>query len=268
MAGYYTSFNGDILKINYVDPVFEAKSILIPGLTTPMDVVVNGEQAYYYEIDGLRVDDGDAGRTLSLADSGATRVSIDLKKSLAFGGYIPGVGIADVSEDVVWTKAAKSTNAIVLKENELALAAMVTNGTESTNKTASTKATIYDNIVDDIATFTKTNGHAPVAIIVSPSAKALLQKSDAFTKGNAEFSVNQAVIGDVAGLAVVDGTGMPETAEYIVTDGYGYLHPHALVGLELFGNIPGRVKTVALQGEWKYGSQVIKASRLLVKKSA
>ena len=268
MAGYYTSFNGDILKINYVDPVFEAKSILIPGLTTPMDVVVNGEQAYYYEIDGLRVDDGDAGRTLSLADSGATRVSIDLKKSLAFGGYIPGVGIADVSEDLVGTKAAKSTNNIVLKENELALADMVTKGTESTNKTASTKATIYDNIVDDIAEFKKANGHAPVAIIVSPKALALLQKSDAFTKGNAEFSVNQAVIGNVAGLAVVDGTGMPEGAEYIVTDGYGYLHPHALVGLELFGNIPGRVNTVALQGEWKYGSHVIKATRLLVKKSA
>ena len=268
MAGYYTSFNGDILKINYVDPVFEAKSILIPGLTTPMDVVVNGEQAYYYEIDGLRVDDGDAGRPLSLADSGATRVSIDLKKSLAFGGYIPGVGIADVSEDLVGTKAAKSTNAIVLKENELALASMVTNGTESTNKTASTKATIYDNIVDDIATFTKTNGHAPVAIIVSPATKALLQKSEALVRGNAEFSVNQAVIGQVGGLSVVDGIGMPSGTEYIITDGYGYLHPHALVGLELFGNIPGRVNTVALQGEWKYGSKVIKASRLLVKKSA
>ena len=48
MAGYYTSFNGDIVKVNYVDPVFEANSILIPGLTTPMDVVVNGESAYYF----------------------------------------------------------------------------------------------------------------------------------------------------------------------------------------------------------------------------
>ena len=268
MAGYYTSFNGDILKLNYVDPVFEAKSILIPGLTTPMDAVVNGEQAYYFDIDGLTVSDGDAGRQLTLADSGATRVSIDLKKSLAFGGYIPGVAIADVSEDVVGTKAAKSTNAIVLKENELALAAMVAGGTESTNKTASTKATIYDNIVDDIATFTKTNGHSPVAIIVSPTAKALLQKSEALVRGNAEFSVNQAVIGQVGGLAVVDGISMPTGTEYIITDGYGYLHPHALVGLELFGNIPGRVNTVALQGEWKYGSKVIKASRLLVKKSA
>ena len=268
MAGYYTSFNGDILKLNYVDPVFEAKSILIPGLTTPMDAVVNGESAYYFDIDGLTVDDGDAGRILSLNDSGATRVSIDLKKSLAFGGYIPGVAIADVSEDVVGTKAAKSTNAIVLKENELALAAMVAGGTESTNKTASTKATIYDNIVDDIATFTKTNGHSPVAIIVSPTAKALLQKSEALVRGNAEFSVNQAVIGQVGGLAVVDGISMPSGTEYIITDGYGYLHPHALVGLELFGNIPGRVNTVALQGEWKYGSKVIKASRLLVKKSA
>ena len=194
--------------------------------------------------------------------------NIDLKKSLAFGGYIPGVAIADVSEDVVGTKAAKSTNAIVLKENELALAAMVAGGTESTNKTASTKATIYDNIVDDIATFTKTNGHSPVAIIVSPTAKALLQKSEALVRGNAEFSVNQAVIGQVGGLAVVDGISMPSGTEYIITDGYGYLHPHALVGLELFGNIPGRVNTVALQGEWKYGSKVIKASRLLVKKSA
>lgn len=268
MAGYYNTFNGDILKLNYVDPVFEAKSILIPGLTTPMDVVVNGETAYYYDIDGLAVSDGDAGRTLSLADSGATRVSIDLKKSLAFGGYIPGIALADVSEDVVGTKAAKSTNAIVLEENKKVLASMVTGGTESTNKTASTKATIYDNIVDDIATFTETNGHAPVAIIVSPKAKALLQKSEAFVRGNAEFTVNQAVIGQVGGLAVVDGMGMPAGTEYIVTDGYGYLHPHALVGVELFGNIPGRVKTVALQGEWKYGSHVIKASRLLVKKSA
>lgn len=268
MAGYYPTFNGDVLKVNYVDPVFEAKSILIPGLTTPMDAVVNGEQAYYFDIDGLLAEDGDAGRTLSLADSGANKITVDLKKSLAFGGYIPGVAIANVSEDVVGTKAAKSTNAIVAKENELALAAMVTGGTPSTNNTASTKATIYDNIVDDIATFTETNKHAPVAIIVSPKAKALLQKSEAFVRGNAEFTVNQAVIGQVCGLAVVDGIGMPTGTEYIITDGYGYLHPHALIGLELFGNIPGRVNTVALQGEWVYGSQVIKASRLLVKKSA
>ena len=84
MAGYYTSFNGDILKINYVDPVFEAKSILIPGLTTPMDVVVNAESAYYFDIDGLEAKDGDAGRTLELADSGAKKVTVDLKKSIAF----------------------------------------------------------------------------------------------------------------------------------------------------------------------------------------
>ena len=263
--GYYTSFNGDVLKVNYVDPVFEAKSILIPGLTTPMDVVVNGESAYYFDIDGLTPSDGAAGRQLSLADSGAVKQTIELKKSLAFGGYIPGVAIANVSEDVVGTKAAKSTNAIVAKENELALADMATNGTPSANKTASTKATIYDNIVDDIATFTKTNGHSPVAIIVSPTAKALLQKS---VRGNAEFSVNQAVIGQVCSLAGVDGSGMPSGTEYIITDGYGYLHPHALVGLELFGNIPGRVNTVALQGEWVYGSKVIKATRLLVKKTA
>ena len=268
MAGYYPTFNGDVLKVNYVDPVFEAKSILIPGLTTPMDVVVNAESAYYFDIDGLEAKDGDAGRTLELADSGAKKVTVDLKKSIAFGGYIPGVAIANVSEDVVGTKAAKSTNAIVAKENELALAAMVAGGTASTNHTASTKATIYDNIVDDIAEFKTANGHAPVAIIVSPKALALIQKSDAFVRGNAEFTVNQAVIGHAGSLAVVDGTGMPEGTEYIVTDGYGYLHPHALIGLELFGNIPGRVNTVALQGEWKYGSQVIKASRLLVKKSA
>ena len=207
MAGYYDTFNGDVLKVNYVDPVFNAKSILIPGLTTPMDVVVNGESAYYFDIDGLTVSDGDAGRQLTLADSGAVKQSIELKKSLAFGGYIPGVAIANVSEDVVGTKAAKSTNSIVAKENELALAAMVAGGTASTNHTASTKATIYDNIVDDIAEFKTANGHAPVAIIVSPKALALLQKSDAFVRGNAEFTVNQAVIGQVGGLAVVDGIG-------------------------------------------------------------
>ena len=46
MAGYYPTFNGDVLKVNYVDQVFEAKSILNPSLNKPMDVVVNAKQAY------------------------------------------------------------------------------------------------------------------------------------------------------------------------------------------------------------------------------
>ena len=267
MAGYYDTFNGDILKATYVEPIWVAKSVLIPGLTTPTDMEVHGETAYFYDIDALEVTDGDAGRQLTLADSAATRISVDLKKSLAFGGYIPGVAIDNISEDVVGTKAAKSTNALVLKENQLVLAAMVAGGTASSNKTASTKDTIYGNIVDCIAEFTKANEHAPVAVIVSPEAKALLQKCDEYVKGNANFTVNQAVIGEVAGLAVVDGLGMTG-AEFIVTDGYGYVHPHALNKIELFGNIPGRVNTSVLQAEWQYGSKVIKASRLLVKKSA
>lgn len=267
MAGYYDTFNGDIVKVNYVDPIWEAKSVLIPGLTTPDDIEVHGETAYFYDIDALEVTDGDAGRQLTLVDSAATRISVNLNRSLAFGGYIPGVAIDNISEDVVGTKAAKSTNAVVLKENKLVLAAMVAGGTASKNTTASTKETIYGNIVDCITEFTTSNEHAPVAVIVSPEAKALLQKCDEFVKGNANFTVNQSVIGEVAGLVVVDGLGMTG-AEFIVTDGYGYVHPHALTGIELFGNIAGRVKTSVLQGEWQYGSKVIKASRLLVKKSA
>ena len=267
MAGYFETFNGDVLKANYVDPVYAAKSVLIPGLTTPADFKINGQTAYYYDRTGLQVTNGPAGRVLELEETGYRRIDVPLTQALKFGGYIPGVAIATVSEDVVGTEAALAANATILEENQLVLSAMVTGGTASKNTTASTKETIYDNIVDDIAEFIETNKHAPVAIIVSPKAKALLQKSDAFVKGNANFEANKAVIGEVAGLAVVDGLGMTG-AEYIITDGNGYMHPHSLQKIELFGDIPGRVNTMVLQGEWCYGSQVIKASRLLVKKSA
>ena len=266
-------FQGDILSLNYIKPTIEAKSILIPGLTCAFDVEVRGQTAYYFESDSFVISDGDAGRKLDLQLTGAKRKSFDLDKSYGIGGIIPMVGKDTLSEDIVGRKLVDSAKGVVAKDNAKALAAMINGLTVQTY--AKTGVSAYQAVVDATVEFNEHNkvtftskeitgteatsnetakgGWVAKTLLVGPSFYGKLQKCDEFVKGNANFAVNEAVVGRVAGLDVVYAQEMPSTCEFIVMSPDGFLAPKGVSATEVFGQVEGRPGAALAQAEMVYG---------------
>ena len=264
-----TDYNADIVSTKYVLPTIEANTIFIPGITTPMDMHIEGESAYYYVSTDDEVTDGTAGRKLTLGETGFKRMDVALNKSLGLGGIVPGVGRMVDGADVVNTKAVEFTLKTVKKHNELGLAAMATGGTAAKSTSAITKDTVYGEIVDARKEFKAANDLTPKYVIVSDEVEAALLKSDEFIKkeqADAEV-VYTGVIGSVAGLVVLHGE-LPEGTDFIVGCESSFLAPHSIDALEIFGNVEGYPAAAAIQSEYAYGFKVTEAKRLIVKKSA
>jgi hypothetical protein len=274
-------FQGDILSLNYIKPTIEAKSILIPGLTCAFDVEVKGQTAYYFESDSFVISDGDAGRKLDLEATGAKRHSFELDKSYGIGGIIPMVGKDTLSEDIVGRKLVDSAKGVVAKDNAKALAAMIYGLTVQTYEKAGVSA--YQAVVDAVVEFNEHNkvtfttvedadeneigetakgGWIAKTLIVGPAFYGKLQKCEEFIKGNANFSVNEAVVGRVAGLDVVYAPEMPSTCEFIVMSPDGFLAPKGVSATEVFGQVEGRPGAALAQAEMVYAYKVLDADQI------
>ena len=285
---FKNGFDGDVLSLHYIQPTIEAKSIWIPGLTTAWDVSVDSETAYYYTSDTLEVSDGFAGRKLNLAESGAKRHSFDMHDSYGIGGVIPMVNKDTITEDVVGRKLVDTTKAIVSYDNKKGLDAILTTaGTTYTAKTYAKGSTAYGAVVDATATFNKDNkvvftaavgngqdgtqyevaptagakakgGWKATTIIVGPTFYAKLQKDEGFIRGNANYSLNEAVIGRVAGLDVVYSTELDETkAEFIIMAPTGFIAPKGVSATEVVTEVEGRPGATLVQAEMVYGFKVL-----------
>jgi hypothetical protein len=285
--GVANRFQGDILSLNYIKPTIEAKSVLIPGVTCAFDVEVKGQTAYYYESDSFIISDGDAGRKLDLELTGAKRKSFDLDKSYGIGGIIPMVGKDTLSEDIVGRKLVDSAKGVVAKDNAKGLAAMINGITVWTYPKADTA---YQAVVDAIVHFNEVNkvaftsktidgteatsnetakgGWVAKTLIVGPAFYGALQKCEEFVKGNAEFSVNEAVVGRCAGLDVVYAPELPSTCEFVVMSPDGFIAPKGVSATEVFGQVEGRPGAALAQAEMVYAYKQLDVDQILPCKKA
>ena len=185
-------------------------------------------------------------------------------------GIVPLVGHATISEDVIGRKLVDSANGVIALDNKKGLEAMV-NGL-SVNSAQSTNSA-YDIVVDAVAKFNEDNAAKVVAgkatggwtattLIVGPAFYAKLQKSEAFVRGNANFSINEAVVGRVAGLDVVYTTAMPATVDFIVMNPNGFLAPKGVSATEVFDKVEGRPGAILAQSEMVYGFKQLDTNQI------
>ena len=205
---------------------------------------------------------------------------------------MPLTGRATVNEDIVGRKLVDSTMGVVAKDNATGLAAMLktpvavgaitasSTCVKSTDTEALTKANIYGAIVDAIVEFKKNNkvtfdsngrakgGWEPRTIMVGPAVYGLLQKSDEFVKYNADFSVNEALVGKVAGLEVLYAADMPDKTDFIIMSPNGFLAPKGVSATEIFDKVEGFPGAVACQAEMVYAFKVLDPKQILVHQAA
>lgn len=232
MATILSKWDTEELYANYIAPVLESNVALIPGLTTNANVQeINASAAVYYVQADASVTSGDAGRDFVDNEAGNTRAVVPLNKSLQVAEKMPRIVAETTPTEFVGRFLTNSTIKAMNRWGFLGLAALVNEGTHKTG-TATTKDTIYGDIVDQVAAFDAANAEkgGATAIIVGPSALAKLRKSSEFAMNPSlsATTVQDGLVGYVAGLPVVyaknlDSIVASDLSGYTAISGLDYI---------------------------------------------
>jgi len=232
MATILSKWDTEELYANYIAPVLESNVALIPGLTTNANVQeINASAAVYYVQVDASVTSGDAGRDFVDNSAGNTRAVVALNKSLQVAEKMPRIVAETTPTEFVGRFLTNSTIKAMNRWGFLGLAALVNEGTHMSG-TATTKDTIYGDIVDQVALFDGANAEkgGATAIIVGPSALAKLRKSTEFAMNPSlsATTVQDGLVGYVAGLPVVyaknlDSIAASDLSGYTAISGLDYI---------------------------------------------
>ena len=232
MATILATWNTEELYANYIAPVLESNVSLIPGLTTNANVQqINASAAVYYVQNDASVTSGNAGRDFVDNEAGNVREIVPLTSSLQIAEKMPKIVAETTPMEFVGRFLTNSTVKAMNRWGFLGLAALVNEGTHKTGA-ATTKDTIYGDIVDQVAAFDTANADkgSATAIIVGPLALAKLRKSTEFAINPSLNStvVQDGLVGYVAGLPVVyaknlDAIAASDLSGYSAISGLDYI---------------------------------------------
>ena len=208
MGQLTTNFKGDDIALNYVYPTLENVSVLISGITINpfISVDVNGASAYYYKSTKPGVTEGASGRALTSAESGNSRVDILMARSFQVDDVIPHVVGKALTYNQVGEKMVQAIAAVANGWGKKGIIEMIDGGTIAAG-TASTKSTVYGNVIDTIQAFDDANPDKATGanyVMVTNKTLALLRKSDEFV-GNTQTGsmLKDGLVGELGGLSVV-----------------------------------------------------------------
>lgn len=272
------NLNADDLALNYIYPTLENVSVLIPGVTINQEVSVEvgAASAFYYKNDDPVVTEGAAGRQLTTNAAGNYRVDILLNRSLQVDELIPHAGAFAIGVDIIGDYLVKAAIKAANAWGKLGLIKILNNATAVTG-TASTKSTIYSNIIDTIAAFDTANPERALGanyVIVTPTSLALLRKSDEFVSNTQTGGIlTDGIVGSVGGLTVIMSKQLPTIVhgdlsnysalagvEFIVGAADAFVAP---TGFKNFRTIESEhYFGVKIQAEIVYGFDVADANRL------
>ena len=270
----------DQIALNYIYPTLEEVSVLLAGVTTNPDVSieVGGSTAYLYKLDDPAVTEGVAGRALTSATSGNTKIDIILNRSFQVDEVIPNAVTETLAVDVVAPYLVNATSAVANAHGRKGLVEMIDGGTSAGAALgAPTKATIYGDIITEIKNFDEANPNRSTGanyVIVSPATLALLRTSTEFLQTSATAGLlRDGIVGQLGGLTVVLSKQLATIDEDDVA-GYSTLTnvrfilgaADAFAAPIVFRNF--RVKDselyfgVKVQAEVPYGFKVLDANRI------
>lgn len=278
----YTSnvWDTDQISLNYIYPTLEEVSVLINGVTTNPDVsiAVGGSTAFLYKLDNPTVTEGVAGRALTTAVSGNTKIDILLNRSFQVDEVIPNAVSSTLSVDVVAPYLVNATTRVANEHGKKGLIEMIDGGTSAGAALgAPSKTTIYGKIIDEIKAFDEANPERSTGanyLIVSPATLAFLRQSTEFLQTSATAGLlRDGIVGQLGGLTVILSKQL-STIDGTDVDGYSTLTnvrfvlgaADAFAAPIVFRNF--RVKDselyfgVKVQAELPYGFKVLDANRI------
>lgn len=220
----------------------------------------------------LSANDYVSGTGVSASTTDVTYIDVLINKQKAIWAPIDNYSAATVPASLIANRLDEMAKAFAVDYDTAVIADMTTNGTISSNTIASTKSTIYTNIV--AARTALSNASVPQterSLLVSPETYALLLTSDEFIKASdlGQNYVATGALGQVAGMPVYESNNLPANTEFVAFHKSGITMVDAFkVEPEVKDAVAPRIGESDVVGRTVYGTKVLDALRIYVKNKA
>jgi hypothetical protein len=188
-----------------------------------------------YEIDGatgaikvptrsatVTISDYDILNGVQLTQSATDYVDLPVDKNYAINELIDGYEAEAVPDNIRANRIEAAGYSLGLKKENMAITALVENGTTSADTTALTKADAYEKIAAEVSNMKKRNMEvAQMRIVVSADTELLLLTDDKFANTSGQLGaelIREGVIGKINGVPVKPNYLLPENVEFIIYD--------------------------------------------------
>ena len=188
-----------------------------------------------YEIDGatgaIKVPTRDATVTISdydilngiaLTQSATEYVDLPVDKNYAINELIDGYEAEAVPDNIRANRIEAAGYSLGLKKENLAITALVTDGTTSSDTTALTEGNAYKKIAAEVSNMKKRNMDiTQMRIVVSADTELLLLTDEKFANTSGQLGaelIREGVIGKINGVPVKANYLMPANVEFMVYD--------------------------------------------------
>jgi hypothetical protein len=188
-----------------------------------------------YEIDGatgaIKVPTRDATVTISdydilnciaLTQSATEYVDLPVDKNYAINELIDGYEAEAVPDNIRANRIEAAGYSLGLKKENLAITALVTDGTTSSDTTALTEENAYKKIAAEVSNMKKRNMDiTQMRIVVSADTELLLLTDEKFANTSGQLGaelIREGVIGKINGVPVKANYLMPANVEFMVYD--------------------------------------------------
>jgi hypothetical protein len=188
-----------------------------------------------YEIDGatgaikvptrsatVTISDYDILNGVQLTQSATDYVDLPVDKNYAINELIDGYEAEAVPDNIRANRIEAAGYSLGLKKENMAITALVEDGTTSSDTTALTKADAYEKIAAEVSNMKKRNMEvAQMRIVVSADTELKLLTDDKFANTSGQLGaelIREGVIGKINGVPVKPNYLLPENVEFIVYD--------------------------------------------------
>ena len=188
-----------------------------------------------YEIDGatgaikvptrsdqVTISDYDVLNGVQLTQSATDYVDLPVDKNYAINELIDGYEAEAVPDNIRANRIEAAGYSLGLKKENMAITALVTDGTTSADTTALTEQTAYKKIAAEVSNMKKRNMElSQMRIVVSADTELLLLTDEKFANTSGQLGaelVREGVIGKINGVPVKPNYLLPENVEFIIYD--------------------------------------------------
>ena len=188
-----------------------------------------------YEIDGatgaikvptrsetVTISDYDVLNGIELTQSATDYVDLPVDKNYGINELIDGYEAEAVPDNIRANRIEAAGYSLGLKKENMAIAALVADGTTSADTTALTEETAYKKIAAEVSNMKKRNMEvAQMRIVVSADTELLLLTDEKFANTSGQLGaelIREGVIGKINGVPVKPNYLLPENVEFIIYD--------------------------------------------------
>lgn len=188
-----------------------------------------------YEIDGatgaikvptrsatVTISDYDVLNGIELTQSATDYVDLPVDKNYGINELIDGYEAEAVPDNIRANRIEAAGYSLGLKKENMAIAALVADGTTSADTTALTEETAYKKIAAEVSNMKKRNMEvSQMRIVVDADTELLLLTDDKFANTSGQLGaelIREGVIGKINGVPVKTNYLLPENVEFIIYD--------------------------------------------------